>query len=112
MVNERDHEAYLNYYIDHPEKFKDEPLIGGYSIIWILNIQKGEATIDNIKRSSNGRRKRWEDYHITKADSLGFEIDLGRLSNDMGIIHIYLRKDILSDHIKVDLSEDLMPPIG
>lgn len=110
-MNERDHEAYLNYYLDHPEQFKDEPPIGGYSIIRILNIEKGEAAFDNIKRSSNGRRKRWEDYHLTKADTLGFEIDLKRLSNDMGIIHLYMQKDSLSDHIKANLSEEFMPPI-
>ena len=111
MVKKRDYEAYLNYYIDHPNEFEDEPPIGGYSIIWMQKIQKGETLVDNLKRSSNGRRKRWEDYHLAKADILGFEIDFERLTNDMGIIHLYMQKDSLTYHIKANRSEGLMPPI-
>ena len=76
-MNNADLQAYLNYIDTHSEEFKDEPPLGACGTIGIDDrTLSGESTADDMDRSADYRRKRWEDYHKVKAKSLGLEIDV------------------------------------
>jgi hypothetical protein len=67
--------SYLDYYDNHPDEFKDEPSIGMCGTIWIKGIEGGRCTASDMDSASKEIRKRWENYHLAKAQDLGFEID-------------------------------------
>ena len=69
--------TYIRYCANHPEEFKDEPPLGACGTIDIDDCTlSGESTADEMNRSADYRRKRWEDYHKAKAQDLGYEIDV------------------------------------
>ena len=74
-----DLEAYLSHYDSHLEDFTDEPPLGGCGTIDIKSIQEGHYTAEDRNSSADHRRKRWEEYHVGKAKSLGFQIDSPQL---------------------------------
>ena len=75
-MGQNDNEAYLKYYDTHPEDFRDEPVLGACGRVSLKNIKSEESAPGAIERSAIFRRKRWEDYHLAKAQDLGCEIDV------------------------------------
>ncbi len=75
-MSQKNNEAYLKYYDAHPEDFRDEPVLGACGTVSLKSIESGESTAEDIDRSVDYRRKRWEDYHLAKAQDLGYEIDV------------------------------------
>ena len=68
--------SYLNYYDNHPDEFRDEPPLGMCGTIWIKGIQEGRCTAVDMDTAIQKMRKRWEDYHLAKAQDMGYEIDV------------------------------------
>ena len=44
----KDYKAYLRYYANHPEEFKDEPPRAACVTIWVKGIQEGRCTAEVI----------------------------------------------------------------
>ena len=83
MGKERDYKTHLTYYVNHPEEFKNEPPRASCGTIWVKGIQEGRCTAEDMDKAIKYMRKRWVDFHLSKAKSLGLEIDADLLMNNM-----------------------------
>ena len=81
---DKDHEAYLDYYDTHREEFRDEPYRAVCGTMTIRMLEEGRLTPEDNERQIARRRKSWEDFHLAKAESLGYQVDLNRLDWDLG----------------------------
>lgn len=85
--HKKDHKAYIDYYFDHLEEFKDAPCRTTCGTMQLRMIQEGRISRQEAERRTEKRRKRWVDYHQAKADALGYKIKLDQLDWDMsGIV--------------------------
>ena len=82
MSGNRNNRAYISYLRDHPEILKDEPPHASSKMFWRMMLDEGRCTGEEMARSVAEARHRWEDYHVQKANTLGFEISIRQLHHD------------------------------
>ena len=78
-MSEQDNTAYSDYYFEHPEEFEDAPQLAICGTMQLRMIQEGRLAHEESERRATTRRKRWEEYHLAKATTLGFRIELKQL---------------------------------
>ena len=91
MNSNRKNRSYISYLQDHPECLKDEPPHVSSTLFWRMPLDEGRCTGEEMARSVAEARHHWEQYHLEKAKTLGFDISIRQLHLDknwiLGIRH-------------------------
>lgn len=74
--------AYLEYLKNHPEILAGEPPHASSQMFWSKMLAEGRCTGEEMDRAVTAARERWEQFHLEKARSLGFEISIKQLHLD------------------------------
>lgn len=78
-MSHQDNEVYLAYIDAHPNEFRDEPDRTTCGTMELRMIADGRLTREERSRRAIKRQKLWKEYHLAKAQGLGFDIDVEAL---------------------------------
>lgn len=67
---------YLCYLKDHPEVLHNQPSCATEGSVWLKKMLTNQCPTTEAIREMRAIEKRWERYHLKRAESLGFEIDI------------------------------------